>query len=373
MKIIVNSKTLLEKLQNLNAIISANPTIEILDNFLFKRLDHKIELTSSDIDNTLITSVDCDIREDGDLNIAVPAKMLIDILKVLPEQPLTFIKKDNNTIEIISGSGNYVLPYFFGNLFPKVPEIQAISEIKVTAKQLHSGISRTVNATGTDEIRKMLTGVLFEIKDGYLNMVATDANKLVKLSYKQESTTDNSQFIMPKKPLNTLKGILNNSNEDVCIFYNETNARITMGEYTLISRLIDQKYPDYQKIIPIEYSKKLTINRVQFINSLKCVSVFSNKENNQIKLDIKGNSLQISAEDVNFSKNAKESLTCSYEGDNIEIGFNSRYIIEMLQILHSEEVVVEMNNPMKAGVIKPLENDTDEEILIIVMPVMLHK
>lgn len=370
MKFIVSSSQLLKQLQILGGVINTNNTLPILDNFLFELTDDQLRISASDLETTMSTSIDVEADEQG--AIAVPARLLLDILKTFPEQPLTFKVEDNNTIEISSDSGKYALAYADGEEFPKAVELESPSSTTLKASILATGISKTIFASGNDDLRPVMSGVFFQLSPENLIFVATDAHKLVKYIRKDVSANEVAEFIMPKKPLTLLKNILSGNDEDVVIEYNDTNAKFSFGNSTLICRLIDGKYPNYEAVIPKENPNKLTLDRNSFYNSVRRVSIFSSKTTHQIRLKMAGTELKISAEDLDFSNKADERLLCSYEGDDMQIGFNSRFLLEMLNHLNSNEILLEMSLPNRAGILTPVDGlEEGEEITMLVMPVML--
>jgi DNA polymerase-3 subunit beta len=314
-----------------------------------------------------------EVESDSEGQVAIPAKLLLETLKTFPEQPLTFVVESNNTIEISSNHGKYALAYASADEFPKTIALDNPSNTVVPSELLATAINKTIFAAGNDDLRPVMSGVFFELNSNSINFVATDAHKLVKYSRNDFSVKENTEFIMPKKPLQLLKNVLQDNEDDVKIEYNETNAQFTFKNSILISRLIDGKYPNYEAVIPKENPNELTIEKDVFLNSLKRVSIFSNKTTHQIKLKITGSILNISAEDFDYNNSAEETLNCDYKGDDIQIGFNSRFLIEMLNNLDQEEVKLFMSLPNRAGIIKPSkENLTSEEITMLVMPVMLN-
>ncbi|MCB9335102.1 MAG: DNA polymerase III subunit beta [Flavobacteriales bacterium] len=372
MKFIVSSSILLKQLQVISGVLNSSNTLPILDNFLFEIKKSKLNITGSDLETTMITQVDVEAKEDG--VVAIPAKLLLDSLKAFPDQPLTFtIDKENFGVEISSDNGKYKLTGHNGAEFPKTPKLESPSSINVDAATLANAINKTLFATGNDELRPVMSGVFFELNNDNLTFVATDAHKLVKYKRNDLKAETGSSFILPKKPLTLLKNVLANLTEEVKIQYNETNAMFAFGTTKMICRLIDGKYPNYNAVIPTENPNKLTINRSSFLSSIKRVSIFSNKTTHQVRLKMTGSELNISAEDLDFANEANERLTCQYEGEDMEIGFNSRFLIEMLTNLTSDEVNLEMSAPNRAGILTPTEKDEDaEEILMLVMPVMLN-
>ncbi|GAL82540.1 MULTISPECIES: DNA polymerase III subunit beta [Algibacter] len=371
MKFIVSSTYLLKQLQVLGGVINSSNTLPILDNFLFE-LDHnKLTVSASDLETTMASTLD--VESDSEGSVAIPARLLLDTLKTFPEQPLTFVVEDNNTVEISSNHGKYALAYADGNEFPKAVALEDPSKTVIVGDILATAISKTIFAAGNDDLRPVMSGVFFQFSTEGLTFVATDAHKLVKYTRADVQANQVAEFIMPKKPLNLLKGILAGSENEVTIDYNESNAKFTFENSELICRLIDGKYPNYEAVIPKENPNKLAIDRTQFLNSVRRVSIFSNKTTHQIRLKIAGAELNISAEDVDYSNKAEERLTCDYQGDDMQIGFNSRFLTEMLNNLGSDEVQLEMSMPNRAGILTPVDGlDEGEHITMLVMPVMLN-
>jgi len=371
MKFIVSSTYLLKQLQVLGGVINNSNTLPILDNFLFE-LDHtKLTVSASDLETTMSSTID--VESDSEGSVAIPARLLLDTLKTFPEQPLTFVVEENNTVEISSNHGKYALAYADGNEFPKAVALEDPSKTVITGDILATAISKTIFAAGNDDLRPVMSGVFFQFSTEGLTFVATDAHKLVKYTREDIKASQVAEFIMPKKPLNLLKGILAASEDDVLIEYNESNAKFTFENSELICRLIDGKYPNYEAVIPKENPNTLSIDRTQFLNSVRRVSIFSNKTTHQIRLKIAGAELNISAEDIDYSNKAEERLTCDYQGDDMQIGFNSRFLTEMLNNLSSDDVQLEMSMPNRAGILTPVDGlDEGEQITMLVMPVMLN-
>jgi DNA polymerase-3 subunit beta len=371
MKFIVSSTYLLKQLQVLGGVINNSNTLPILDNFLFELDNSKLTVSASDLETTMSSTIN--VESDSEGSIAVPAKLLLDTLKTFPEQPLTFIVEDNNTIEISSNHGKYALAYANGEEFPKSVELDNPSATTISGDILATAISKTIFAAGNDDLRPVMSGVFFQFSTDSLTFVATDAHKLVKYTRSDVSANETTEFIMPKKPLNLLKGILLGSEDDVVIEYNDSNAKFVFENTILICRLIDGKYPNYEAVIPKENPNKLTIDRTQFLNSVRRVSIFSNKTTHQIRLKIAGAELNISAEDIDYSNKAEERLTCDYQGDDMQIGFNSRFLTEMLNNLTANDVQLEMSLPNRAGILTPIDGlDEGENVTMLVMPVMLN-
>ena len=371
MRFIVSSTYLLKNLQVLGGVINSSNTLPILDNFLFDLQNTKLTVSASDLESTM--SSELEVESDAEGLIAVPAKLLLDTLKTFPDQPLTFKTEGDSTIEISSDQGKYDMAFFSGDEFPKAVSLPSPSQTVVPAHILGTAISKTIFATGNDDLRPVMSGVFFQFSSQSLTFVATDAHKLVKYSRTDVSANQTAEFIMPKKPLNLLKGILGGSESEVTIEYNDANAKFTFDNVVLVCRLIDGKYPNYEAVIPRENPNKLTVDRASFLNSVRRVSIFSSKTTHQIRLKMAGTELNISAEDLDFANKADERLSCDYQGDDMQIGFNSRFLSEMLNNLGSSEVQLEMSLPNRAGILTPIDGtDEGEQITMLVMPVMLN-
>lgn len=371
MKITLGSKTLLEKLQALVGVLSSKSTLPILENFHFQVVLNQLTITSSDLETTMSTTFE--VQAEGDCDIAIPAKMIIETLKSFPDQPIVFEIKDTGTIQMTSSSGDYSIAYHDGNEFPKAYQIEKPSTIEIPANVLATAISKTIFATGTDDLRPVMTGVLFQLSMDQSNFVATDAHKLVKYSREDITVEESAEFVIPRKPLNIIKSVIGSSDVAVKTEFNQSNVTFYLDGYTLTCRLIDAKYPNYEAVIPKDNPNVMTINRIQFLNAVKCVSIFANKLTHQLKLDISGNELIMSAEDADYSNKAEERLTCNYTGEDLIIGFNSKFLIEMLSSLHSENIQLEMSLPNRAGIITPIEGlAPGENLLMLVMPVLIN-
>ena len=370
MKFIVSSSQLLKQLQVLGGVINSNNTLPILDNFLFEISENQLKVSASDLETTMTAVVA--IESDSKGSIAISARLLLDTLKTFPDQPLTFKTEGDSIIEISSDQGKYDMAYFGGDEFPKSVSLQSPSKTIVPSNVLATAISKTIFAAGNDDLRPVMSGVFFQFSTDNLTFVATDAHKLVKYTRTDVTADKTAEFIMPKKPLNLLKGVLGGE-EDVVIEYNDANAKFTFENFVLICRLIDGKYPNYEAVIPKENPNKLTVDRASFQNSVRRVSIFSSKTTHQIRLKMAGTELNISAEDLDFSNKADERLSCDYQGDDMQIGFNSRFLSEMLSNLTSSEVLIEMSLPNRAGILTPIDGtDEGERITMLVMPVMLN-
>ncbi len=372
MKFIVSSTSLLRELQAISGVLSTSNSLPILDNFLFEIEDKSLRVTVSDLETTMITELEVESKESG--SVCIPAKLLLDTLKTLSDQPLTFtIDEKTLGVEISSDYGRYKLAGQKGEEFPKTPQLEDPSKLTIQGNVLSRAINKSIFAAGNDDLRPVMSGIFCQFTSDDVTFVATDAHKLIRYSRKDIQADKTSSFILPKKPVNLLKGILSSSELEVDVEFNESNASFKFGNIQLVCLLIDGKYPNYEAVIPNNNPNKLTIEREPLLSSIRRVSIFANKTTHQVKLKISGSELLISAEDVDFSNEASERLTCNYAGEDMEIGFNSRFLIEMLSNLESKEVVLELSAPNRAGILLPAEPERDhEDLLMLVMPVMLN-
>ncbi|MEO1625261.1 MAG: DNA polymerase III subunit beta, partial [Bacteroidota bacterium] len=326
-------------------------------------------ISATDLETSITTQIE--VNADANGVVAVPAKILQDTLKELPQQPITFnVNEENFGIEITSAYGKYRLAGENGQDFPRIPEPDTVDTIQLSASMLAQGISKTLFATSNDELRPSMTGVYCQVDFNKLIMVATDAHKLVKHTFKNIESQISTSFIIPKKALNLLKSALP-SGDDVKLSFNKANAFFAFGDINLVCRLIDARYPDYNAVIPVDNPNLLTLGRQDFMNSMKRIAIYANKTTNQVILNINDGSLTVSAQDLDFSNEATEQLACDYKGQPLTIGFNAKFLVEMLNVLESDEIKMELSTPTRAGILLPVEEKEDEEILMLVMPVML--
>ncbi len=374
MKFIVSTSALLKNLQSISGVLNSSNTLPILDNFLFELNNEKLLVTASDLESTIAVSIPVS-KADENGSIAIPAKFLVEILKTFPDVPMSFnINMETFQVEISAGEGKYKLTGFNGDEFPKAPVIDNGTSLAINSKTLANAFNKTLFATGSDDMRVVMTGVFCQLSDQDITFVATDAHKLVRYRRTDSKSSETGSFILPKKPLNLIKNILSAQDVDVKIEYNSTNASFEFENILLICRLIDGKYPNYDAVIPVNNTKKLTIDRQQILTSIKRVSIFSNQLTRQIRFSISGKELILASEDMELANEAKERLTCTYEGEDIEIGFNSKFILEMMNNLDSDEICIEMSTSNRAALIFPVNSDNkDEDILMLVMPVMLNQ
>ncbi|MFD1000991.1 DNA polymerase III subunit beta [Ohtaekwangia kribbensis] len=372
MKFIVNSAYLLKQLSNINGVITTNPVVPILENFLFELEKGSLTVTASDLQTSMITEIQVESKEKG--SIAVPARILLDTLKNLPEQPVTFSIDDSTySVEIISDNGRYKLSGENATDFPKVPTVSNDFSAEISTEVLSRAVNNTIFATSNDELRPAMTGVYVNLGDKNTTFVATDGHRLVRYRRTDVKSDNGNAIIIPRKALNLLKATLPSENTDVSLNFNMSNAFFKFGNIKMICRLIDERFPDYDNVIPSGNNIKMTIERNDLLGALKRISIYANKTTHQVRLKITGSELQISAEDLDFSNEANERLSCEHEGEDIEIGFNAKFLIEMLTNLDSDKIRLTMSAPNKAGVILPVDKDESEDILMLVMPVMLNQ
>src|SRR5690349_243433 len=372
MKFIVNSAYLLKQLSNINGVITTNPVVPILENFLFELDKGGLTVTASDLQTSMITELQVESKEKG--SIAVPARILLDTLKNLPEQPVTFsIDESTYSVEIISDNGRYKLSGENATDFPKVPTVSNDFSAFISTEVLSRAVNNTIFATSNDELRPAMTGVYVSLGEKNTTFVATDGHRLVRYRRSDVKSDNGSTIIIPRKALNLLKATLPSENTEVSLNFNVSNAFFKFGNIKMICRLIDERFPDYDNVIPSGNNIKMTIDRMDFLGALKRISIYANKTTHQVRLKITGSELQISAEDLDFSNEANERLSCEHEGEDIEIGFNAKFLVEMLSNLDSDQIKLAMSAPNKAGVIFPADKDKSEDILMLVMPVMLNQ
>jgi len=374
MKFVVSSTELLSHLSAISKVISSKSTMPILDNFLFQLSETELTITASDLESTLITSLELENIE-GVGAVAIPAKLITDTLKEFPEQPLTFQIDDSSfNVEIFSDNGKFNIMGQNAEDFPEQPQLdeEGSSSINVSHVALQKGIEKTLFATADDELRPVMNGIYVELTADYISFVASDAHKLVRYRRMDAKAEFESSFILPKKPAALLRNLLPKEEFDVKLEFDDKNAYFVLSNYKLICRLVEGNYPSYNSVIPTNNPNSMTIDRLNFVNTVKRVSVFSNAASNLIKLNINDNQLIVSAQDIDFSISAVERLNCEYEGEEIEIGFKSTFLQEILTNISTSDVKVEMSDPTRAGLLLPAENDEDEDMLMLLMPMMIN-
>ena len=374
MKFIVASGELQKALQIVSGVISSSQSRPILENFLFELDNEILKITASDGETTLITSVGVKSDESG--KIAVPAKMFQEVIKSFGDQPLTFSVKESESgegglLEILDEKDNYFVALDNAEDYPELPEFDAAQKVTIASGVLADALSNTLFATSNDSLRPVMTGVLFQFSDKETNFVSTDSHRLVVYKRTDIVHPETLEFIMPKKPLSIFKNILNNSNEDVVIEFSDNMAKFTFGNNIWICRLIDGKYPNYNAVIPKENPNVLTINRSLLLSSIRRASIMSNKSTNQVRFKLSGNVLHLHAEDTEYANKADMQIPCDYNGDDINIGFSSKFLTEMLSVLASDDITMKMSQPNRPGIVEPVDGlEENESILMLSMPVI---
>jgi DNA polymerase-3 subunit beta len=375
MKFVISSSELLGHLQAISRVISSKNTLPILDNFLFNLSGNDLEITASDLESTLITRLKLE-NADGDGLVALPARILLETLKEFPEQPLTFeINLDTLSVVISSENGKFNVVGQNGIDFPVLPAIRKEKKIAfvINADVLLAGINKTLFATADDELRPVMGGIFIEASTDKITFVASDAHKLVRYQRSDAHADDNASFILPKKPASLLKNILPREEGPVSVEFDDKNAFFNLADYKVVCRLVEGNYPNYNSVIPKNNPRKMTIDRVEIYNTLKRVSVFSNQASNLVKMQLTGNQVVISAQDIDFSISAYERVKCQYEGDEMEIGFKSVFLLEILANLSTQDVIVELADPTRAGLFLPSDPQNDaEDLLMLLMPMMIN-
>ena len=370
MKFIVNATVLLKQLQQINGVINSNTVLPILEDFLFEIDKNKLTVVATDLETVMKVHLDIEAKETG--RVCIPAKILMDSLKNISDQPLTFNIDKNFGIEITSDNGKYKVMGENPDNFPREPQADDANSFTMTSSELVTAINKTIFAVSSDDLRPAMTGVYFELDKKGLTFVATDAHRLVRFGLKNIKCPQKDAFIVPRKPLNLLKGALPDNEDELTISYNSNHLFVTHGGTELVCRLIDARFPDYKVVIPADNPYKMVVNKNDFQNALRRVSVFSNKSTNQIALSISGSQLQLTAQDVDFSNEGNERMVCQYDGEDLQIAFNAKFLIEMLNGADTDEVNMELSSSTKAGIVKPSEQAENEDLLMLVMPLMLN-
>jgi len=375
MKFVVSSIDLLNHLQALSRVISSKNTLPILDNFLFKLDGKTLEITASDLETTMVTTLELE-NTDGSGSIAIPAKLITDSLREFPDQPLTFtINTETYAVTISSETGQFSVVGQHGEDFPQLPRIKPERSVslKISAASLVSGITSTLFATADDELRPVMNGIFMELSPADITFVASDAHKLVRYKRKDVNTDASASFILPKKPAGLLKNLLSKGHEQVSIEFDDKNAFFTLPSYQVVCRLVEGNYPSYNSVIPTNNPNKLLIDRIKLLNTIRRVSVFSNQASNLVRLSLKGNRLTVSAQDIDFATSAVEDVTCQYNGDELEIGFKSTFMVEILSNIQSTEVSIELSDASRAGLFIPFDKaNENEDVLMLLMPMMIN-
>jgi DNA polymerase III subunit beta len=371
MKFIVSSSQLLKQLQHIAGVINANTVLPILEDFLFEVEKNKLNVVATDLETVMRIQLDIEAKDSG--KVCIPARILMDSLKNIPDQPLTFNIDKSFAVEITSDNGKYKVMGENPDNFPKEPAADDTTSFNMTASALITAINKTLFAVSNDDLRPAMTGVYFELNKDFIQFVATDAHRLVRYKRTDVSCPKNDSFIVPRKPLNLLKAALPDNEDEITISYNSNHLFVKHGTTQMSCRLIDARFPDYKVVIPSDNPYKMIVGKSDFQSALRRVNVFSNKSTNQVVLNISGSDLQLAAQDIDFSFEGNERMKCQYDGEDLAIAFNARFLIEMLNAADSDEVRLELSTPTKAGIIRPTEADNNEDLLMLVMPLMLNQ
>lgn len=370
MKFIVSSSSLLKHLQQISGVINTNTVLPILEDFLFEIQDKKLSVTATDLETVMRVQMDIESKANG--KVCIPARILMDSLKNTADQPLTFNIDKNYGVEITSDNGKYKVMGENPDNFPKEPAADDATGFTMTSSGLVTAINKTLFAVSNDDLRPAMTGVFFELAKDGVQFVATDAHRLVRYKRTDAKAGKADSFIVPRKPLNLLKNALPDNDDAINISYNSNHLFVSHGDVQMICRLIDARFPDYKVVIPADNPYQLIVNKNDFQSALRRVSVFANKSTNQVALTITGSELQMAAQDVDFSNEGNERMSCQYNGEDLQIAFNARFLIEMLSAADTSDIKMELSTPTKAGLIKPTEQAEGEDLLMLVMPLMLN-
>ncbi|MBQ2508376.1 MAG: DNA polymerase III subunit beta [Bacteroidales bacterium] len=380
MRFIINSQYLSHQLQSLSGVLTTNNMVPIINCFLFHIEEGELSITATDTQTTMVSKIALEketSRIEGIDTVAVPSKLILDILKTLDDVPMTFaVDEKTYAIEITSGEGRYSLAGQNPETFPTMPVVEETTTTHIPASVLVNAINKTSFAASTDDTRPQMTGIFVEMAPDSTTFVATDAHKLVRYHRADVVADESTNFILPRKPITLVKNILASKKEetDVTIQSNNVNVTFTFDNFYVVCRLVEGRYPNVDAVIPKESPCHLTVDRMTFLNVLRRVSLFASKSTYQVRLSMTDRELSISAEDIEFSNNAHEKMACEYEGDPMEIGFNAKFLIEMVSNLDTENILINMSHPSRPGVIFPInegEEESKEDILMLVMPVML--
>ena len=372
MKFIVSSTGLFSRLQAISRVINSKNSLPILDCFLLELTDGTLSITASDSETTLSTFIEAN-EYDTDGRFAVNSKTILEALKEIPEQPLTFEVSESMEIVVKYQNGKYSLMGQNADEYPQSANLGSNAvHVSLGVEVLMNGINRSLFATADDELRPVMNGIYFDITTEDITFVASDGHKLVRNKTYKARGNEKAAFILPKKPATLLKNLLPKETGDVQIDFDDRNAMFTLENYSMTCRLIEGRYPNYNSVIPQNNPHRATIDRAAFVSGLKRVSVLSSAASSLIKLRLDMNTIQISGQDIDFSTSAEETLMCQYEGNQMSIGFKSTFLIDILNNISSQEVVMELADPSRAGVIVPVEQNEEEDLLMLLMPMMLN-
>lgn len=373
MNFIVSSAALYRQLSRISGAIPSRSVLPIIENFLFEISADTLVVSTTNLETSMQTKLPIEARGEA-IRVAVPARIILDILKALPDQPITFIIDESSfAIQISSENGNYKISGENGEDFPLIPKPDGAESVQIPIHVMFKAITKTLFAASTDEDKAALNGIYFDLGEHAATFVATDAHRLVRYRRLDVSVSKPTSFIVPQKALTLLKNSLDpNDNQDLLIQYNENNTFFQAEDILLVCRLIDQKYPDYENVIPVDNPNRLFISKQELLGTLRRVNIFANKSTHQVRFAVKGSELEISSQDPDFANEARETLKCHYEGEAIEIGFNASLLLDVITNVDTEEATIELSEPNRAGIILPNVQDDGENILMLIMPIMLN-
>lgn len=370
MSFVVSSGTLLRHLRLLNGIVASNPIVPILENFKFEVGRGVLRTTASDLSTTIVAELA--VESTTETSLAVPARILIEMLSNVPEQPVKLtVDEDTYSLGLKTDNGEFKISGENAVDFPKTPKLTGGQEFTISGQVLGRAVANTAFAASTDDMRPAMTGVFFQMDEEESNFVSTDGHRMVKYTRTDVKAPAAVSFIVPRKTLQFLKGIVPSDSTEIKVYFTSQSARFAFGQTEIYCRLIDERYPDYQAAIPAQNPNVILIDRLELLGAMKRVAVFTNKASNQVRFKLSENELTLSAEDVEYSNEGQEALQCEYTGEAMEIGFNARMVVEMLTNLDSNMVSIEMSAPTRPGLIKPLTQDDEEQTMMLVMPIML--
>jgi len=373
MNFIVSSTGLSRHLSKVSGAIPSRSMLPIIENFLFEIVDNQLIISTTNLENSMQIRMEVEQRGNN-LKVAVPAKMIQDTVKALPEQPITVtVDEETFGISISSENGTYKIAGENGENFPIIPSPGETDSISLPIPVLLKSINKTLFAASSDEDRPALNGMLFNLGEHGATFVATDAHRLVRYLRPDITVETPVKFIVPQKALQLIKSSLDSSdNREMSIHYNDNNAFFVTDNLTMVCRLIDQKYPNYESVIPTDNPNKLFIMKSDLLGCLKRMNIFANKISHQVRFSLKADSIEITAEDLDYANEAKETLRCTYEGTPMDIGFNATFLMDIVSNVDTPSLIMEMSAPNRAGIITPEVQEDNENILMLVMPIMLN-
>ena len=373
MKFTISSSKLFSQLQAVSRVINNKNSLPILDDVLFDLVGNELKLTASDGETTIRTSIEVDGVE-GSGKVASAAKLLLETLKEFSEQPLAFTIDENNfAVSMVSQNGTYSFVGVNGNEYPEMPGAEmGARELAIPANVLQSAIEKTIFATADDDLRPVMNGIFFDIAEDKVTMVATDAHRLVRYSNTGVKPGVAASFILPKKPASLLKNLLAKEENEVKVTFGAKNARFEFGSTIIVCRQIEGRFPNYNAVIPQSNQNIVTVDRQTIINACKRVAVFANNGTAQLRLTLTENSIKISAQDIDFPTSAEETITCDYNGTPMAIGFKAPFLIDLLGSITSADVLLKLADPARAGLLLPAENEENEDVLMLLMPMLLN-